>query len=91
MLAQGLRSVMHSVAFVTLSYMTGFVRVRLSLPLDHAALFVNTVLPAVMACDVPSASVSDADATALEQFLPAMQCSQQHKQANLRVSHSRGW
>jgi hypothetical protein len=82
---------MHSVAFVTLSYMTGFVRVRFSLPLDHAALFVKTVLPAVMLCEVPSGRVSEADATALEQFLPAVQGSQQHKQANLRASHSRGW
>jgi hypothetical protein len=72
MLAQGLRSVTHKVAFVTFSYMTGFVKVRLSLPLAHAALFVKTVLPAVMLCAVPSASVREADATAFEQFLPAV-------------------
>jgi hypothetical protein len=81
MLAQGLRNVTHSVAFATLSYITGVVRVRLSLPLAHAALFVNMVLPAVMDWDVPSESVRLAEATALEQFLPAGRAAKASQQA----------
>jgi hypothetical protein len=78
MFAQGLRNVMHNIAFVTLSYMTGVVKVRLSLPVNHAALFVNTVFPDVMDWELPLASVREAEATALVQFLPAEQ--QQRRQ-----------
>lgn len=69
MFAQGLLSVMQSTAFVTLSYLTGFVSVRFSRPVDHAALLVNTVLPAVMVWVAPLERVSNA--IALEQLLPA--------------------